>query len=189
MATEHRAALDSAGRLERMGFSVTTLPPERDGRLDLDRLRAAIRPETVLVSVMYANNEIGTVQPVEAIGAICRERAVWFHCDAAQAFGKIPVNAARDTDLMSMSAHKMYGPKGVGAFGILRRSRPAVRLETQMDGGGHEAVLRSGTLNVPAIVGFGEACRIAGLEMEAEAARLAEWRDGLKAQLRRHWRA
>jgi cysteine desulfurase len=178
MATEHRAALDSVRRLEKSGFFTTVLPPRPDGLVDLVRLREAIRPETVLVSVMHANNETGTVQPVEAIGALCRECGVLFHCDAAQAFGKIPVNA-READLMSFSAHKICGPKGVGALFVRR----GVRVEAQMDGGGHEFGLRSGTLNVPAIVGFGEACRIAALEMADEARRVGALRDRLWARL------
>ena len=178
MATEHKAVLDPVRRL---GCAATLLQPRPDGRIDLDALRAAIRPETDLVSVMAANNEIGTVQPVREIGAICRERGVVFNCDAAQAFGKIAIDVEADgIDLLSVSAHKMYGPKGVGALYVRRRR---VRLEAQMDGGGHEFGMRSGTLNVPAIVGFGEACAIAAREMEAEAARLGGLRDRLLATL------
>ena len=158
MATEHKAVLDTVKHLERQGCQTTILAPKKDGLIDLDALRAALRPETVLVSVMYANNEIGTIQPVTEIGALCREKGVLFHCDAVQAFGKIPLDVDRDqVDLMSFSAHKMYGPKGIGAL-FVRRRKPGVRLAAQMDGGGHEAGMRSGTLNVPAIVGFGEAC-------------------------------
>jgi cysteine desulfurase len=183
MATEHKAVLDTARRLERQGCSVTVLPPRRDGLLDLDRLRDAIRPETVLVSVMHANNEIGVIQPVREIGAICHEAGVLFHCDAAQAFGKVPIGVVEDNiDLMSVSAHKMYGPKGIGAL-YVRRRNPRVRLSAQMDGGGHEFGMRSGTLNVPAIVGFGEACAICGREMAAEATRVAGLRDRLKTQI------
>jgi cysteine desulfurase len=178
MSTEHKAVLDPVRRLERDGWSVTVLPPRRDGLLELDLLRNAFRPETVVVSVMWANNEIGVLQPVEQIGALCRERRVLFHCDAAQAFGKIPVNAA-SADLISFSAHKIYGPKGVGALYVRKR----LRLQPQMDGGGHEFGMRSGTLNVPAIVGFGEACRLAALEMSEEAARTAILRDRLLARL------
>ncbi len=181
MSTEHKAVLDSVGRLEKRGFEVTLLPPEPDGLLDLNRLCDAIRPDTVLVSVMYANNEIGVVQPVSEIGAICRGRGVLFHCDAAQAFGRIPVDVERDDiDLMSLSAHKIYGPKGVGALYVRRRR---ARVEAQIDGGGHEFGLRSGTLNVPAIVGFGHACAICAEEMPAESARVAELRDLLKQRL------
>ena len=178
VATEHRAVLDAARRLEAGGWRVTVLDVGSDGLLDLEALRKAIRPETVLVSVMHANNEIGVVQPVDEIGALCRRSGVLFHCDAAQSFGKIPVHvAAGQIDLMSMSAHKMYGPKGVGALYV--RRRPRVALTPQMDGGGHELGLRSGTLNVPGIVGFGEACAIAAREMKDEAAHLRELRDRL----------
>jgi cysteine desulfurase len=181
MATEHKAVLDPVKRLERSGVRATVLPPQADGLLDLDLLRDAIQPETVLVSVMAANNEIGVLQPVEEIAAICRERGALFHCDAAQAFGKIPV-PADGADLISVSAHKMYGPKGVGAL-IVRRRSPRIQLAAQMDGGGHEFGMRSGTLNVPAIVGFGEACAICAESMESESARVAALRDRLKAKL------
>ena len=180
MATEHRAVLDPIRHLERMGCRLTELPPLPDGRLDLDQLRAAIADDTILVSVMYANNEIGVIQPVREIGRICRDRGVLFHCDAAQAFGKVPIDVEADRiDLMSVSAHKLYGPKGVGALYVRRK----VRIAPQMDGGGHESGLRSGTLNVPAIVGFGEACAICAREMEAEASRTGHLRDRLKAAI------
>jgi len=180
VATEHKAVLDTATRLEESGCRVTVLAPRSDGTLDLDALRAAIVPATVLVSVMYANNEIGVIHPVSEIGGICREKRVLFHCDAVQAFGKIPVNVdAAGIDLMSMSAHKMYGPKGVGALYVRR----GVRLAAQMDGGGHENGMRSGTLNVPGIVGFGEACTIAAAEMGEECGRVARLRDRLLARL------
>jgi cysteine desulfurase len=183
VATEHKAVLDPVRRLERVGFQATVLQPQPDGLLDVERLKEAIRPETVLVSVMYANNEIGVIQPVREIGAVCRERGVLFHCDAAQAFGKIPVNAVEDKiDLISFSAHKMYGPKGVGAL-CVRRRPPRVELLPEIDGGGHESGLRSGTLNVPGIVGFGEACAIYALEMREEAVRVGALRDRLKAIL------
>jgi cysteine desulfurase len=183
VATEHKAVLDPMRRLERHGFRTTILAPRSDGLLDLDRLREALTPETILVSVMYANNEIGVIQPIAEIGAICREHGVLFHCDAAQAFGKVPIDVARDNiDLMSVSAHKMYGPKGVGALYIRRRNR-AVQLAQQMDGGGHESGFRSGTLNVPAIVGFGEACAICSTEMQAEGHRLSALRDRLEQRL------
>jgi len=183
MTTEHRAVLDPVKHLERLGCRVTLLPPLADGRIDLDRLRAAIEEVTILVSVMVANNEIGVIQPVREIGAICREKGVLFHCDAAQAFGKIPIDVDRDgIDLMSISAHKMYGPKGVGAL-YVRRRNPRVPLAVQMEGGGHEFGLRSGTLNVPAIVGFGEACAICAREMEPEGERTAGLRDRLKARI------
>jgi cysteine desulfurase len=180
-ATEHKAVLDSAGRLEESGCRVTVLKPRPDGLLDLDELREAIRPDTALVSVMYANNEIGVIQPVSEIGRICREKNVLFHCDAVQAFGKIPVNVDADgIGLMSVSAHKMYGPKGVGALYVRR----GIRLAAQMDGGGHENGMRSGTLNVPGIVGFGEACAITAMEMHEECGRLRTLRDRLLARLR-----
>ena len=183
MATEHRAVLDTARRLERSGCELTVLPCGSDGLLDLDLLQRAIRPETVLVSIMHANNEIGVVQPVSAIGAICRSRGVLFHCDAAQSFGKIPLNVADDQiDLLSLSAHKLYGPKGVGAL-LIRRQRGAVPITAQMDGGGHEFGFRSGTLNVPGIVGFGEACAIAAAEMPDEAEIARALRERLWRQL------
>jgi len=182
MGTEHRAVLDPLRRLERLGCRLTVLPPLADGRIDLDRLREAIADDTILVSVMYANNEIGVIQPVRAIGEICREKGVLFHCDAVQAFGKIPVDFAADqVDLMSLSAHKMYGPKGIGALCVGRH--PRVRVTPQIEGGGHESGIRSGTLNVPAIVGFGEACALCAGEMEAEAQRTGRLRDRLKSAL------
>src|ERR1035438_3629760 len=160
VATEHKAVLDTARRLEGAGCRVTILGVRGDGLVDLDELREAIGAETVVVSVMYANNETGVLQPVRQIGAICREKKVLFHCDAVQAFGKLAVNVeAEHIDLMSVSAHKMYGPKGVGAL-YVRRQHPRVGLTAQMDGGGHEGGMRSGTLNVPGIVGFGEACAL-----------------------------
>ena len=180
VASEHKAVLDSANRLERRGCTVTILTPRPDGLVDLDELREAIRPETVVVSVMYANNEIGVIQPAAAIGAICREKNVLFHSDAVQAFGKIPVDVERDgIDLMSVTAHKICGPKGVGALIVRRRAR----IEAQMDGGGHECGMRSGTLNVPGIVGFGEACAVAGEVMEPECVRMRQLRDLLLARL------
>jgi cysteine desulfurase len=181
MATEHQAVLDPVRHLERLGYASTILPPRPDGLLDLDRLRAAIRPETLLVSVMYANNETGVIQPVREIGALCRENGVLFHCDAAQAFGKTPIDVNGDQiDLMSVSAHKMYGPKGVGALYVRRRK---VKLAAQMDGGGHESGMRSGTLNVPAIVGLAEACALCAAEMVEESRRLGALRDRLWQQL------
>lgn len=180
LATEHRAVLDPVRHLERLGARVTLLPPRPDGLIDLDRLREAILLETVLVSVMYANNEIGVIQPVREIGAICRERGVLFHSDAAQAFGKVPIQvAAQNIDFLSMTAHKIYGPKGVGAVYIRR----GLRLAAQMDGGGHESGLRSGTLNVPGIVGLGEACALCAQEMASEAIRMRGLRDRLQARI------
>ena len=181
VATEHKAVLDTAQRLAQSGCRVTVLTPRHDGLLDLEELRAAILPDTSLVSVMYANNEIGAIQPVTEIGDICREYKVPFHCDAVQAFGKITVDVnASAIDLMSVSAHKMYGPKGVGALYVRR----GVRVDAQMDGGGHENGMRSGTLNVPGIVGFGEACAIASSEMVSECVRLRDLRDRLLAGIR-----
>ena len=183
MATEHLAVLDPVRRLQQSGAEASVLPPGRDGLLDLAMLREAIRPDTVLVSVMAANNEIGVLQPVREIGAICREKGVPFHCDAAQAFGKIPVDAAQDNiDLMSLSAHKMCGPKGVGAL-YVRRRNARVLPRAQMDGGGHEFGMRSGTLNVPAIVGFGAACAICAREMADDAVRVRALRGRLQASL------
>jgi cysteine desulfurase len=183
LATEHKSVLDTFGTLEAAGCRITILRPQPDGLVDLDELRAAIVPETVLVSAMYANNEIGVLQPVRQIGAICRENGVRFHCDAVQAFGKLAVNVdAGNIDLMSMSAHKMYGPKGVGAL-YVRRRNPRVELKAQIDGGGHEGGMRSGTLNVPGIVGFGEACRLAAREMAEEYARVRCLRDRLQQRL------
>jgi cysteine desulfurase len=183
VATEHRAVLDPVARLGSSGHRAVILPVGSDGLLDLDRLRDAIQPDTLLVSVMYANNEIGVIQPIREIGALCHERGVLFHCDAVQAFGKIPIDVQKDhIDLMSMSAHKMYGPKGAGAL-YVRARNPRVQLVAEMDGGGHEFGKRSGTLNVPAIVGFGEACELCAGQMEEEAVRMRELRDRLLGQL------
>ncbi len=178
--TEHKAVLDSAKRLERQGFEVTYLPVDRDGLVDPDDVRRALRETTILISIMAANNEIGVLQPLEEIGRIAKERGVLFHSDAAQAAGKVPVDVeAWGADLVSLSAHKMYGPKGVGAL-YVRRRNPRVRLAPMMDGGGHERGMRSGTLDVPGIVGFGAACELAYQEMEAEAERLRFLRDRLE---------
>lgn len=180
VATEHRAVLDPVRHLERLGAQVTILPVRPDGLLDLDTLRRAIRPETVLVSVMFANNETGVIQPIGEIAAICRDAGVLLHTDAAQAVGKVPVRVTEaGIDLMSMTAHKIYGPKGTGAL-YIRRGVTAV---AQIDGGGHERGFRSGTLNVPAIVGFGEAAAICTREMEAEAVRTRRLRDRMLARI------
>jgi cysteine desulfurase len=182
-ATEHKAVLDTCKHLEKKGCRVTYLPVMGDGRIDLDMLRGAITDQTILISIMYANNEIGVVQPVAEIGKIAKERGVLFHTDAVQAVGKIPVNVIADqVDLLSVTAHKMYGPKGVGAL-YVRRKAPRVQLTAQMDGGGHERGMRSGTLNVPGIVGLGEACAIAQAEMPEESQRLRGMRDRLRARL------
>ena len=178
--TEHKAVLDSCKRLEKHGFRVTYLPVEKDGRISLDELKRAMDDQTILVTVMAANNEIGVLQPIREIGALCHERGVLFHCDAVQAVGKVPFNVMDDNvDLASISAHKLYGPKGVGAL-YVRRKNPRVQLSAQIDGGGHERGMRSGTLNVPGIVGLGKACQLAGEEMAEEAKRLGILRDRLK---------
>ena len=182
-ATEHKAVLDPCLRLRRMGFDVVVLPVDSDGLLDPQRVADALTDDTLLVSVMYANNEIGVLQPIPEIGAIVREKRALFHVDAAQAVGKVGVDVERDAiDLLSLSAHKFYGPKGVGALYVRRRGRRA-ELAAQMDGGGHERGLRSGTLNVPGIVGLGAAGDIARQEMEVERQRLAGLRDRLKEKL------
>lgn len=184
VATEHPAVLDTAKALEGSGCRVGVLPVDGDGLLDPDDVRRAIEPHTVLVSVMAANNEIGVIQPIGEIGAICRERGVLLHCDAAQAAGKIPLDVeAAHVDLLSLSGHKVYAPKGVGAL-YVRTSRPRVRLAPQIHGGGHERGLRSGTLAVPLIVGLGRALELAIEEQEAESARLRDLRDRLVSQLR-----
>jgi cysteine desulfurase len=182
-ATEHKAILDTCKRLEKHGTRVTYLPVQQNGLVDLDQLKAAITDKTVLISIMHANNEIGVLQPIREIGRIARERGVLLHTDGTQAAGKVPVNVLDDNiDLMSISAHKMYGPKGVGAL-YVRRRNPRVQLTAQMDGGGHERGMRSGTLNVPGIVGLGEACALAQAEMPAESKRMAFLRDRLKDRL------
>jgi cysteine desulfurase len=178
-AIEHKAVLDAMAALARDGFDVTVLPVSREGLVDPEAVRAAIRPDTVLVSVMHANNEVGTVQPLEEIGRITRERGVLLHTDAVQSLGRIPFDVeAVSADLVSLSAHKMYGPKGVGALYV--RRRPRARLVAQIDGGGHERGYRSGTLNVPGIVGFGKAAALAREEMPAEAPRLLALRERLR---------
>lgn len=182
-ATEHKAVLDTCKRLEKHGVKVTYLPVRPDGLIDLDMLKDAFTDKTILVSIMYGNNEIGTIQPMREIGALCRERGALLHTDATQAVGKIPVNVIADNiDLMSFTGHKMYGPKGVGAL-YVRRKNPRVQLTAQMDGGGHERGMRSGTLNVPGIAGFGEAAAIAQAEMEQEMARSLALRHKLQAAI------
>ncbi|MGO9242910.1 MAG: IscS subfamily cysteine desulfurase [Bryobacteraceae bacterium] len=179
-ATEHKAVLDTCKRLEKHGCRLTYLPVRQDGLIDLDQLRDAITDKTVMVSIMYGNNEIGTVQPIREIGKICHEKGVLMHTDATQAVGKIPVNVIDDNiDLMSFSAHKMYGPKGVGAL-YVRRKNPRVQLTAQMDGGGHERGFRSGTLNVPGIVGFGQAAELCRESLAEEMERMRSLRDRLK---------
>ena len=185
VATEHKAVLDSCHHIERLGGEVTWLPVDSHGLIDLAELEAAIRPTTVLITVMYANNEIGVIQRVKSISEIARRHAVLFFSDAVQAVGKIPVDVNADgIDILTLSAHKIYGPKGIGAI-FVRRRNPRVRLVAQMDGGGHERGMRSGTLNVPAIVGLGKACELCETEMSSEAARLSALRDKLEQGLLR----
>jgi cysteine desulfurase len=177
--TEHKATLDTCKRLEKYGYEVTYLPVQKDGRINLDELCKAITPKTILISIMYANNEIGVVQPIAEIGKIAKEKGVFFHVDAVQAVGKIPVDVQKDgIDLMSISGHKIYGPKGVGAL-YVRRKNPRVQLSAQIDGGGHERGMRSGTLNVTGIIGLGKACEICQNEMAAESEKLRKLRDRL----------
>ena len=187
-AIEHPAVLEPCRTLEREGFEVTRVEVGPDGVVDPARVAAALRADTVLVSVMAANNEIGTIQPVEEIGALCRGRSVVFHCDAVQALGRVPVDvAAWNVDLMSLSAHKMYGPKGVGALYVRRDRKPRLRLQPQAEGGGQEKGARSGTLNVPGIVGFGEAARLGAQAIASgEPQRLRALRDRLFEGLRKH---
>jgi cysteine desulfurase len=183
VATEHKAVLDTCKKLEKEGFRVTYLSLAPDGLVTLDQIREAITDKTILVSVMYANNEIGVVQPIAEIGKMLKEKGILFHTDAVQAVGKIPVNVIADNvDLMSITAHKMYGPKGVGAL-YVRRKSPRVQITAQMDGGGHERGMRSGTMNVPGIVGFGQAAELCRMEMAEESKRLAHLRDKLKIKL------
>lgn len=177
---EHKATLDTCKRLEKFGFKVDYVPVDRYGLVDPDEIKKRITPETILVSVIFANNEIGTIEPIEEIGKICSEFGVLFHSDAAQALGKIPIDVQKlGIDLMSMSAHKLYGPKGVGAL-FIKKKTPKIKIIPIIDGGGHEGGLRSGTLNVPGIVGFGKACEIAGLEMSEESERIKKLRDKLQ---------
>ena len=181
--TEHKAVLDTCKRLEKYGYEVTYLPVAKDGRIDLDDLRRAITPKTILITIMYANNEIGVIQPIEEIGKIAKEKGVFFHTDAVQAAGKVPVDVQKENiDLLSISAHKFYGPKGAGAL-YVRRRNPRVQLASIIDGGGHERGMRSGTLNVPGIVGLGKAVELAQNEMPEESVRLRGLRDHLKEAL------
>jgi len=181
--TEHKAVLDSCTRLESTGYEITYLPVNRDGLIDPDDLAKAITPKTILISIMYANNEIGVIQPIGQIGRIAKKRNVLFHVDAVQAIGKIHVDVQKDAiDLLSISAHKLYGPKGAGAL-YVRRKNPRVHISPMIDGGGHERGMRSGTLNVPGIVGLGKACELCQKEMTGEAARLGQMRDKLKNAL------
>ncbi len=183
LKTEHKAVLDSCARIEKMGGEVTYLDVKRDGLVDLDQLRSAIKDNTILVSIMWANNETGVIQPMKEIGDLCREKGVLFMSDATQAVGKIPVDPKEvGVHLMAFTSHKMYGPKGVGAL-FVNRKNPRVKVTSQMDGGGHERGMRSGTLNVPGIVGFGKAAELARQEMAADAARLSKLRDRLESAM------
>ena len=183
LSTEHKAVLDACKHLEKLGAEVTYLSVGYDGMIDPAVIEAAIKPNTILVTVMYGNNELGVVQKITEIGAICKKHGVLFHSDATQAVGKIPVDVLADhIDLMSFTAHKMYGPKGVGAL-YVRRKNPRVKVTAQMDGGGHERGMRSGTLNVTGIVGFGKACEIAKTDMAEESSRLSGMRDRLEREL------
>jgi cysteine desulfurase len=181
--TEHKAVLDSCKHVEKLGANVTYLSPAEDGIISIEDIANAITPETILISIMYGNNEIGVLQNIREIGTLAREHNVLFHTDATQAVGKVDINVDADCiDLMSFSAHKMYGPKGVGAL-YVRRKNPRVKVTAQVDGGGHERGMRSGTLNVPGIVGFGKACELCFNEMESEAQRLSAMRNRLEKEL------
>lgn len=181
--TEHKAVLDTCKHIEKLGGEVTYLEVNNEGLVNLAELEAAIKPTTILIAIMYANNEIGVIQPVREISALARKHGVLFFTDGVQAVGKIPVNVLEDgIDIMAFTAHKMYGPKGIGAL-YVRRKNPRVKVTAQMDGGGHERGMRSGTLNVPGIVGFGKACELAREEMQQDAERLSKLRDKLETEL------
>jgi cysteine desulfurase len=181
--TEHKAVLDTCKHIEKIGGEVTYLQVQPDGLIDLKELEAAIKPTTILIAIMYANNEIGVVMPIKEISAIARKHGVLLFTDGTQAVGKIPVDVNKDgIDLMAFTGHKMYGPKGVGAL-YVRRKNPRVKVTAQMDGGGHERGMRSGTLNVPGIVGFGKACEICMLDMEEDSKRISKMRDHLQTEL------
>jgi cysteine desulfurase len=181
--TEHKAVLDSCAHLETMGIDVTYLSVNKEGLIDMEELEHAIKPATILISVMYGNNETGTIQPIQEISALAKKKGVLFFTDATQAAGKIPIDVVEDgIDLLTFSAHKMYGPKGVGAL-YIRRKDPRVRVIAQMDGGGHERGMRSGTLNVPGIVGFGQACELSKWKMDEDVKRIKKLRDKLETEL------
>lgn len=187
--TEHKAVLDSCKHMQRLGANITYLDVKNDGLIDIEELENAVNKQTILISVMYGNNETGVIQSIKEIAAIAKKSGVLFFSDAAQAVGKIPVDVIKDDiDLMSFSGHKMNGPKGIGAL-YVRRKNPRVRITAQMDGGGHERGMRSGTLNVPAIVGFGKACELAHIEMKEDAERMLELRNKLEAELLKTGRA
>jgi len=180
---EHKAVLDTCKRLEKYGYEVTYLPVGKDGRIDLDDLRRAITPKTILISIMYANNEIGVIQPIQEIGKLAKEKGILFHTDGVQALGKVPVDVQRDNiDMISLTAHKLYGPKGCGAL-YVRRRNPRVQLSAQIDGGGHERGMRSGTLNVPGIVGLGKACELAMQDMPQESIKISGLRERLRDRI------
>src|SRR6187399_2511609 len=180
---EHKAVLDTCKHIEKEGGEVTYLKVNPDGLIDMKELEAAIKPTTILIAIMYANNEIGTVMPMKEISALAKKKGILVFSDATQAVGKIPVDVNKDgIDLMAFTAHKMYGPKGVGAL-YVRRKNPRVKVTSQIDGGGHERGMRSGTLNVPAIVGFGKACELCMLEMEGDSKRLSKLRNRLEIAL------
>jgi cysteine desulfurase len=181
--TEHKAVLDTCKHIEKSGGEVTYLPVKEDGLIDMKELEAAIKPTTILIAIMYANNEVGVIQPVREISTLAKKNGILFFTDATQAVGKVPVDVIKDgIDLLTFSGHKMYGPKGVGAL-YVRRKNPRVKVTAQMDGGGHERGMRSGTLNVPGIVGFGKACELCYTEMEEEAKRISQLRDKLENAL------
>lgn len=181
--TEHKAVLDTCSHLEKLGADVTFLDVKKDGLIDLKGLENVVKPNTIVIAVMYANNEIGVIQPIKEIGAIAKKHDVLFFTDATQAVGKIPVDVIKDgIDIMSFSAHKIYGPKGVGAL-YVRRKNPRVRITAQVDGGGHERGMRSGTLNVPGIVGFGKASELSRIEMQKDGQRMCKLRDKLEREL------
>ncbi|MEO7315152.1 MAG: IscS subfamily cysteine desulfurase [Ginsengibacter sp.] len=181
--TEHKAVLDSCAHLETMGIDVTYLSVNKEGLIDMEELEHVIKPATILISVMYGNNETGTIQPIQEISALAKKKGVLFFTDATQAAGKIPIDVVEDgIDLLTFSAHKMYGPKGVGAL-YIRRKDPRVRVIAQMDGGGHERGMRSGTLNVPGIVGFGQACELSKWKMDEDVKRIKKLRDKLETEL------
>jgi cysteine desulfurase len=180
---EHKAVLDTCKHLEKQGYEVTYLKPDKQGQISVESVRGALRDDTILVALIWANNEVGTILPIRAIGALCKEKGVLFFTDATQAAGKVPVDVEADhVDLLTLSGHKIYGPKGVGAL-YVRRKNPRVRLVAQMDGGGHERGMRSGTLNVPGIVGLGTACELARLEMDKDAAHASGLRDWFEEKI------
>lgn len=182
-STEHKAVLDTCTHIEKLGGEITFLPVNNKGMVDIEELQSAIKSTTILIAIMYANNETGTIQPIKEISAIARKHGILFFTDATQAVGKIPVDVIKDgIDIMAFSAHKMYGPKGTGAL-YVRRKNPRVKIIAQIDGGGHERGIRSGTLNVPGIVGFGKACNICMVEMENESQRTSKLRDKLEKSL------